>query len=294
MLHHHPHLVGALLLVLVDHVDGFRIVGHRLFRHQGTVLGQHNGREQVLDLLFYLVDIHVANNDEALIVRTVPLLIVRLQERTLEVVDDLHQSDRHAVAVFRAWVELWEVALQHTHLGRSAQAPLLVDHATLLLYLLLLQQQTVGPVIEDEQTRVDNTLARRGYITNIIYRLVDAGIGVQVTTELDTHTLTPAQQIVALEVLRTVEGHVLQEVGQSSLVVVLLDGAHTLGNVKLSPLLGPIVVTDVISQSVVEFADTYIGIDGNCRHFLCQQRNTTGQHQQEAKKKFFHLHKFGY
>ena len=141
-----------------------------------------------------------------------------------------------------------------------------MNHATLLLYLLLFQQQTVGPVEEDEQTRVDDTLARRGYITNIIYRLVYRRIGVQVSTELHTYALTPAQHLVTLEMFRAVEGHVLQEVSQTTLVVVLLNRAHTLGNVELGTVFGPCVVTDVISQSVVQLTDTHVGVHRNRRH----------------------------
>ena len=42
----------------------------------------------------------------------------------------------------------------------------------------------------------------------------------------------------------------LQEVSQSALVVVLLDGTYALGDVELGTILGPVVVTDVIRQSV--------------------------------------------
>ena len=47
--------------------------------------------------------------------------------------------------------------------------------------------------------------------------------------------------------LRTVECHVLQEVSQTTLAVVLVDGAHALGNVEVGHMLGVFIVADVIS-----------------------------------------------
>lgn len=188
------------------------------------------------------------------------------------------------VAVLRTGIELGQVALQHAHLGAGAQTPLFVNHATLLLYLLLFEQQSVGPVVENEQAGVDDALAGRRHITYIIYRLVNRGVGIQVGSELHANALAPAQQLVALEVLRAIEGHVLQEVGQSALVVILLDGADLLCNVELGTILGPVVVTDVIRQSIVQFTDANIGVNGNCWHLLCHHCYTTGQRQHETKE----------
>ena len=126
-----------------------------------------------------------------------------------------------------------------------------MDDATLLVNLLGLQEQSVGPVVQNQQTRVDDALARRGYITYIIYRLVDRGIGVKIGAKLHTDGLTPFHDIVTLEVLGTVKAHVLQEVSQSALLVVFLNRAYTLCDVELGTLFGPCVMTDVIRESVV-------------------------------------------
>ena len=159
-----------------------------------------------------------------------------------------------------------------------------MDDATLLVNLLGLQEQSVGPVVQNQQTRVDDALARRGYITYIIYRLVDRGIGVEVGSELHTDSLAPLHDIVTLEVLGTVEAHVLQEVSQSALLVILLNGAHALCDVELGTLLGPSIMTNVISQSVVQLTDFYLGVNGHCRHLLshhvgCTSHKKHGSHQ---------------
>ena len=100
VLHHDVNQVDLLLLVFVDDEDGLCIVGNGLCGYQRAVLGQHDGREERLDFLLYLVHIHITHDDDALIVGTIPFLVIGLEERALEVVDDFHQSDGHAVAVF--------------------------------------------------------------------------------------------------------------------------------------------------------------------------------------------------
>ena len=173
MLEHQHDVVVLHLLVLVDDIDGLVVVGNGNVLYQSTVLGQYDAAEQFLDLGLHLIYIHVTHDDESLIVGTVPFLVVRLQEGTLEVVDNLHQTDRHAVAVLTVRIELGQVTLEHTLGSTGTQAPLLVDDATLLLNLLLFQEQTVSPVIENEQTRVDDALTCGGNVRDVINRLVN-------------------------------------------------------------------------------------------------------------------------
>ena len=54
--------------------------------------------------------------------------------------------------------------------------------------------------------------------------------------------------------LRTIEGHVLQEVSQTTLTGFLLDGTHALGDIEIrqSGLLG--VMTDIIGQTVLQLS----------------------------------------
>ena len=56
----------------------------------------------------------------------------------------------------------------------------------LLVNLLSLQEQTVRPVLQDEQTRVEGSSALGGHVADTVNGLVDAGIGVQVRAEFNT------------------------------------------------------------------------------------------------------------
>ena len=73
--------------------------------------------------------------------------------------------------------------------------------------------------------------------------------------------------------LRTIEGHVLQEVSQTLLGIVFLNRAYTLGNVEVGFLLRSVVVSEIISQSVVKFSDTDIFVYRDFRHLLGRCRS---------------------
>ena len=73
--------------------------------------------------------------------------------------------------------------------------------------------------------------------------------------------------------LRAVESHMLQEMRQTSLVVVLLNRTHLLGDIELSTLFWPRVVTDIIGQSVIQLTNAHCGVNGDVRHLLCYSRH---------------------
>ena len=148
------HLHNAILhlLILVNDNDGLGIVGHSLSHDGSRILWHLDGREEFLDFLLHLVHVEVTYYDDSLVVGTIPLLVVVAQHLRLEVVDNLHQTDGHAVTILRARIQLGQVALKHSHHGTGTQTPLLMNHTTLLLNLLGLQQQAISPVVQDEQT----------------------------------------------------------------------------------------------------------------------------------------------
>ena len=114
VLEHQLNDILLLLLVLLNHVDSLGIVGHHFLHHRCRVLGHLDVAEDIFDLLLNQVDIHVAHHHDGLVVGAVPLLVVVAQSLGLEVVDNLHQSDRHAVTVFAVGIELGQTTLKHT------------------------------------------------------------------------------------------------------------------------------------------------------------------------------------
>ena len=113
VLDHELYAVGLLLLVLVDDNDRLSVVGHLLVYDRSGVSRVLERTEELLDLALCVLDVYVAHNDDGLVCRVIPLLVVVAQFFRLEVVDDRHQTDRIAHAVLRARVELRQVALEH-------------------------------------------------------------------------------------------------------------------------------------------------------------------------------------
>ena len=72
----------------------------------------------------------------------------------------------------------------------------------------------------------------------------------------------------------------LQEVGQSALVLLLVDGAHALGDVEVGHVLGVIVVADVVGKPVVELAHPYLLVLGDGRHLLGDGLSREQEHGQ--------------
>ena len=92
-----------------------------------------------------------------------------------------------------------------------------MHYVTLLVNLIRFQRKTVRPVFQDQQTGVNGCGALGGNVTDTVDGLVNTRIGIQVTAELHTQGTGEFDNTIALEMLRAVESHVLQEVGKSTL-----------------------------------------------------------------------------
>ena len=92
--------------------------------------------------------------------------------------------------------------------------------------------------------------------------------------------------------LRAVEGHVLEEVSQSALVFILLNGAHALGNVEVGHVLRPVVLTDVVGQTIVQLTNPYVFVDGDRRHLhlLCHHCGHAANEQGGQHHKSLEFH----
>ena len=99
MLHEDEDYRHLLLLVLLANIDSLLVVGHWLVDNLGSVLRNNDAAEELLYLCLYVVNINVADNDDSLVVWTVPLVVVVAKSLWLEVVNNLHQTDRHALSV---------------------------------------------------------------------------------------------------------------------------------------------------------------------------------------------------
>ena len=149
-----------------------------------------------------------------------------------------------------------EGTLLHTHHSTSAQTPFLIDDTTLLVYLLAIQEQVMAPVMQDKQTGIESTGNLHVDVVDVIHRLVKGSVGIEVLSKLHTDTLQILLERITREMGSTIETHMFQEMSQSALTLLLLHGTHLLCYVEVCTLLRPLVVTDIISESIRQ--DTHL------------------------------------
>ena len=82
--------------------------------------------------------------------------------------------------------------------------------------------------------------------------------------------------------LRAVEGHVLQEVGQAVLGILFLQGPHMVGDEKLRAAFGVLVVGEIISESVVQPSGAEGRVGGNGLRLCKKGRQHGGQQEKES------------
>ena len=248
--------------------------------------------EHRLDLGFHLGHVDVADYDDGLEIRTVPIVIEVLDDLVVEGLQDVEFTDGHTVGVAGVLHEDRPVLLAHTVVGAEAEAVFLDDDTALLVNLLVVVEQTGGPAAEDLETEVDVT-GIVGRHRNHIDGLVEAGVGVEVSAEHHALAAQVVHHAVAREALDAVEGHVLGEVRQALLVVVLLVGAGVHRETELHAVFRVSVPTDVIGQTVVQFPDGHIRVrlDGVAQVEVALLREHGQRAEQGHHKQKYFLHK---
>ena len=276
-----PH--AGIFLVLTDEDERLLVVGHGELLTDGSIgWGGGNVGKHVLQLLFDGIRFNITHNDECLQVGTIPTAVVAAQGLVGEVLHHLHRADGHTVGILAVLVECRQSGLEETHFGTATYTPLLFDNTTLLVDFLVLEQEVVTPVVQDEQTGIDGAGYLHIHIIYIIDGLVEGGIGVEVLAELHSDALQVLLQGIAREVGCAIETHVLQEMGETTLVVLLLHGADALGDVEVAALLGPLVVADIIGKTIIQRARLDSRVKWNRRHLhlLCIDAETEEKQQQ--------------
>ena len=181
----------------------------------------------------------------------------------LEAADDFLGADGHTVTVGTVGVDVGQHLFPHALLGVVAVAFFLKDDTAFLVDFGTFQGDETRPVVKDEDARVDEVGIGGRHVGQHVDGLLNAGPSVHVFAELHAVVLHIIKECLAGEVGSAVEGHVLQEVGQTALVFLLKDGTHFLRDVEIGALGGFLVVTDVVGQSVFQFASSDVGVEGH-------------------------------
>ena len=235
----------------LDHLLGLGIL------HSGNV-GHH-----LLDLLDHPVSIEIANYNYGLQIGTIPTVVEILNILIGERFQTLDRTDDVTLAILRVVHHHGTGLLIQTPVSVVARTQLLDDHTALVVDLLVFERNEVRPIVQNQQTGVDNTLTIQRYARHIVAGLLLSSESVEVSTELHTHLLQVVDQHLVGQVLSAVESHMLQEVGQTLLVVLLLNSTHVVQNVELGLLSGFGITTNVVSHTVVQLAGSYCGVGRN-------------------------------
>ena len=249
----------------LDHLLGLGIL------HCGNV------RHHLLDLLDHLVGVEITNNDYGLQVGTIPAVVEILNILIGKRFQTLDRTDDITLAILRVVHHHGAGLLVQTPVSVVARTQLLDDHTALVVDLLVFERDEVRPIVQDQQTGIDDTLTIQRHARHIVAGLLLSGESVEVSTELHTHLLQVVDQHLAGQVLRAIESHMLQEVSQTLLVILLLNSTHVVQNVELGLISGLGIATYVVGHTVVQLAGSHSCIGRNhlsrCRSYECYDRS---------------------
>jgi hypothetical protein len=165
----------------------------------------------------------------------------------------------------------------------APRAPFLGDHSAFLLDLLRIEADVVRPILEHLQGVLHHVRLVHRHLQSI-GRLVERGVGVQVRPELHARAFEEIHDLHLLEVLRAVEGHVLDEMRQPQGLLGFEDGARIHDEMELGAVLRLLVGANVVGQTVGKFLDRHGRVDGQrVRRGGGREQGTQQEHPEQAK-----------
>ena len=249
------------LNVATYNIDRLVIIGHLVIDALSRIFGHFDTTEQLFNACFHLSSVEVTDNDDGLVVGTIPFMVVVAQVLVGEVHNDLHSTNGETVGILAALEHNGDNLLHNTPLCIVASTPFFVDNATLVVDFGFLQEDIASPIVEHPKTRVNQTGVGSGHVRDAINCFVKTCVSVDVNTKLDTVLLKVVEHIFTREFTSTVESHMLEEVSKTTLVFFFKYRTYALRDVELGTILGCFVVTDVIGQTVVKNTVTNLLVD---------------------------------
>ena len=178
----------------------------------------------------------------------------------LEAVYDLQLAYYVAQGVLGSLVHQLVLAFGHTAAGIVAEAPLLADDSAFVVQCLLLAGDVAGPVVQHHKHGIHERIPHQRHFREVIDGLGPGGEGIHVITETHAFLGQEIEYPLAGIMPGAVEGHMLQEMGQTVLIVLFLESAHIVRDIELRAALGLLVMAEIVAQPVVEPAGAEIGV----------------------------------
>ena len=265
----HLHLLDLHLGIGGDAEQRFGVLGDVVGDARALGIGVRQAAEAVDDALLDIVLVEIAGRDDGHQVGPVPVAVITPHRVVGEALQALFGTDRQPDRVLRPPEQNRELDLVDAGSGAEPQAPLLDDDPTLLVDLLALERHRTGPVLEDLEGSIDDDLLV-GRDRQHVDGLVEARVGVDMGPEAHPERLQRVDQRLLLVALGAVERHVLDEVRDAELVVILEQGAHLYDKAQVGAARGIGVLTDEIAHPVGKLADDDRRID---RHDRIERRD---------------------
>ena len=138
--------------------------------------------------------------------------------------------------------------------------PFFTDYTTFVVDFFFLKSDGARPVVENEECAVEDFFASR-YVRETINSFVERCIGIDAATKSNTNRFEIVDEKFVREVFSSIESHVFEEVSKTILVVFFEDSTYGLCDMEFATFFRLIVVTNVISETIVENTHTNIGVD---------------------------------
>ncbi len=205
------------------------------------------------------IDRIIADGDHRHQVRTIPVAIEAAQWCGSGVCNDAGVADRQPLGVLGAAEEHREFLVTFARAGAESAAPFAENDAALGGDFVRFELVAHRPVLQDvERPRYQLRLVARH--RQDVLRFIEAGVGVEVGAVSHADRFEVLLQIVLLEMRRAVEPHVLDEVRQAPLVVVLENRTGPHDQAKLEAMLGIPVMTNPVAQAVRQLTGVHGGV----------------------------------
>ena len=224
--------------------------------------------EMIADLLLDGINVEITDRDHAHQVRAIPVAVEATKGLVVELPQHLDVTDRQSFRVARTLEQHGQLLVAHARTGTETQPPFLDHNAALFVDLLAIESDVVCPVLQNLKGCVDDFLAI-GRDDEEIVGVVKAGRSVHVGTEPHPERLEDRHEFLLGKMLGAVERHVLHEVRQAELVLVLLHRTHAHNEPQLGAFGGIRVLADPEAQAVIELADADARVHRHVRIQRC-------------------------
>ena len=243
-----------------DADDRFLVVGDEISLLLTGILIQRDVAVHFRELGDHIIGIDVAHDQHRLVAGMIPVVIETDQALRLEGFQALLGTDERIRGILGALEEILETLLPDPPGRIPARPALFQDDAPLIVDLLRVVRDETGIVMHDQQGRIHHALPHRRNAGQLIRGLLHAGRRIDVPAEMGALVLKIGNNPLPGEVLGAVQAHVLQEMGQTILVRILLDGTDIGQEIEVRPLRRLLIVPDIIDKAVLQFAVPDLGI----------------------------------